>query len=169
MENGVGTRPGCLFCNGTVDMVLEPVRGVVGLGIGAPEYLSIAGHQDCLGTYQPSPSYTANCLPSIKPSRCTSQAWTELGQKYDGEKCPDSRQPKQIAVTLPAVIGRNSMGQATPVTLPAIVIDREGDKLDPCLARRPPTEKGPCGDFTEKIFLLPFFHFRCDFTNFFFY
>ena len=219
MENGVGTRPGCLFCNGTVDMVLEPVRGVVGLGIGAPEYLSIAGHQDCLGTYQPSPSYTANCLPSIKPSRCTSQAWTELGQKfngqicptlsqsvrlgapeylsivghqdclqtyqpspsytanclpsnkpsrctsqawtelgqkYDGEKCPDSRQPKQIAVTLPAVIGRNSMGQATPVTLPAIVIDREGDKLDPCLARRPPTEKGPCGDFTEFFFYYRF-------------
>ena len=108
------------------------------------------GHQDCLQTYQPSPSYTANCLPSNKPSRCTPQAWTELGQKYDGEKCPDSRQPKQIAVTLPAVIGRNSMGQATPVTLPAIVIDREGDNLDPCLARRPPPEKGPCEPYLTR-------------------
>ena len=26
------------------------------IGLGAPEYLSIAGHEDCLGTYQPSPS-----------------------------------------------------------------------------------------------------------------
>ena len=94
VENGVGTRPGCVFCNGSVDVVLEPVRGVV--GIGAPEYLSIAGHQDCLGTYQPSPSYTANCLPSIKPSRCTSQAWTELGQKFNGQICPTLSQSVRL-------------------------------------------------------------------------
>ena len=58
--------------------------------MGAPEYLSIAGHEDCLGTYQPSPSstYTAVCLPSTRPSACIPPAWVKLQEKFDGENCP---------------------------------------------------------------------------------
>ena len=35
------------------------------IGLGAPEYLSIAGHEDCLGTYQPSPSSSYSGMQSI--------------------------------------------------------------------------------------------------------
>ena len=35
------------------------------IGLGAPEYLSIAGHEDCLGTYQPSPSSSYTGMQSI--------------------------------------------------------------------------------------------------------
>ena len=88
VNNGIGSRPGCVFCDGNHDIVLEPELPVIGLG--APEYLSIEGHEDCLGTYNPSPSYTAKCLPSTRPDRCIPPAWEELQQKYDGEKCPIS-------------------------------------------------------------------------------
>jgi len=88
VNNGTGSRPGCVFCDGNHDIVLEPELPVIGLG--APEYLSIEGHEDCLGTYNPSPSYTAKCLPSTRPDRCIPPAWEELQQKYDGEKCPIS-------------------------------------------------------------------------------
>ena len=87
VNNGTGSRPGCVFCDGNHDIVLEPELPVIGLG--APEYLSIEGHEDCLGTYNPSPSYTAKCLPSTRPDRCIPPAWEELQQKYHGAKCPE--------------------------------------------------------------------------------
>merc|ERR1719210_189485 len=87
VNNGIGSRPGCVFCDGNHDIVLEPELPIIGLE--APEYLSIEGHEDCLGTYNPSPSYTAKCLPSTRPDRCIPPAWQELQQKYDGKKCPE--------------------------------------------------------------------------------
>ena len=91
VNNGIASRPGCVFCNGSHDIVLEPEEPVIG-GIGGlpPAYLSIRGHEDCLDLYSPSPVSTAYCLPSTKPSNCLLPAWTELQQKFDGEKCPIS-------------------------------------------------------------------------------
>ena len=89
VNNGIASRPGCVFCNGNHDIVLEPEEPVIG-GIGGlpPAYLSIRGHEDCLDLYSPSPVSTAYCLPSTKPSNCLPPAWTELQQKFDGENCP---------------------------------------------------------------------------------
>merc|ERR1711936_910476 len=62
---------------------------VQGTPLGAPEFLSIDGHEDCLGKYSPSPVSTAVCLPSSRPDQCIPPAWTELQQKFNGENCPE--------------------------------------------------------------------------------
>jgi len=64
-----------------------PVIG--GIGGLPPAYLSIDGHEDCLGEYSPSPVSTAVCLPSSRPDQCIPPAWTELQQKFNGENCPE--------------------------------------------------------------------------------
>ena len=47
------------------------------------------GHEDCLNTYQPSPtSLNAKCLPSTKPENCIPPAWEKLQEIFNGEKCP---------------------------------------------------------------------------------
>ena len=38
-------------------------------GVGAPEYLSIAGHENCLGENQED-GFTSSCIPAIKPLDC---------------------------------------------------------------------------------------------------
>ena len=52
-----------------------------------PAYLSIEGHEDCLGEYSPSPVSTAVCLPSTRPSDCQRRAWFELKGKL--VNCPE--------------------------------------------------------------------------------
>ena len=44
-------------------------------GVGAPEYLSVAGHENCLGENQED-GFTSSCVPAIKPSDC------EVWKKY---------------------------------------------------------------------------------------
>merc|ERR1711936_1204018 len=61
---------------------------VQGTPLGAPEYLSIEGHEDCLGTLDQG-SFEGSCLPSTRPPACIPPAWTELQQKFDGENCPE--------------------------------------------------------------------------------
>lgn len=38
-------------------------------GVGAPEYLSIAGHESCLDENQED-GFTSSCIPAVKPSNC---------------------------------------------------------------------------------------------------
>ena len=52
-----------------------------------PAYLSIDGHEDCLGEYSPSPVSTAVCLPSTRPSDCQRRAWFQLQGKL--LNCPE--------------------------------------------------------------------------------
>ena len=41
-------------------------------GVGAPEYLSIAGHENCLDENQED-GFTSSCIPAVKPSNCEVQ------------------------------------------------------------------------------------------------
>ena len=56
VSNGVANRPGCTFCNGVTDQVLQIPSDGQGSSLGVratpPEYLSIPGHEDCLGSYR---------------------------------------------------------------------------------------------------------------------
>ena len=56
--------------------------------LGAPEYLSIEGHEDCLGTVDKG-SFEASCLPSTRPDICIPPAWDLLQDAWDGENCLD--------------------------------------------------------------------------------
>ena len=109
-SNGIAKRPGCVFCNGVIDEVLEPQRvSIGGIGGAPPAYLSVPGHEDCLGTYNPSPSFTAKCLPSLKPSACSDDSWNSIKDVFVGEDCPNDRQIQ------PASIG--GLGGAPPAYL----------------------------------------------------
>ena len=61
---------------------------MMGFGLGAPEYLSVPNHMECLGTYNPSPSYTAKCLPTNQPTDCPDASWAKIKQVFDGDNCP---------------------------------------------------------------------------------
>ena len=73
-------------------------------GLKPPEYLSVIGHEDCLGTFQPSgSSYYAKCLPLSRPENCIPLAWDKLQEKFDGKKCPENsnfglQPPKYLSV-----------------------------------------------------------------------
>ena len=84
-----GVNPNPNFVDYVIPPEDETLDDIAIIGIGAPEYLSIVGHENCLGTYKPSPSYSAKCLPSIKPYWCVQKAWEELQQKYHGAQCPE--------------------------------------------------------------------------------
>ena len=58
------------------------------IGMAAPKYLSVEGHENCLGQYNPTPSYTAKCLPSSKPDGCSNASWQELKNVFNGQDCP---------------------------------------------------------------------------------
>ena len=88
VTNGIAKRPGCVFCNGAIDDVIEPEPSI---GLGAPEYLSVSGFENCLGNYNPSPSYTARCLPLNKPSQCSDNSWQKIKTVFNGAKCPELR------------------------------------------------------------------------------
>merc|ERR1711963_130828 len=57
--------------------------------VGAPEYLSVLGHEDCLSTYSPAPGRTEKCIPKSIPDLCIPPAWDELQIVFDGKICPD--------------------------------------------------------------------------------
>lgn len=50
-----------------------------------PKYLSIEGHQDCLGVHE-SGSYKSYCLPTQQPDYCSEEAWAALQVKRLGPK-----------------------------------------------------------------------------------
>ena len=58
------------------------------IGMAAPKYLSVEGHENCLGEYNPTLSYTAKCLPSSKPDGCSDASWQELNNVFNGQDCP---------------------------------------------------------------------------------
>ena len=59
------------------------------IGLGAPGYLSVLGHEDCLDTYSPAPGRTEKCMPKSRPDICIPPAWDKLQEVFDGEVCPD--------------------------------------------------------------------------------
>ena len=75
------------------------------VGLAAPEYLSIAGHQDCLDTYKPSPTYSAKCLPLSKPQDCSLTAWDQMQRLFVGETCPEyqgwKNSPARVGLAAP--------------------------------------------------------------------
>ena len=81
-------------------------RQVLGGGlVGAlpPKYLSVEGHQKCLGSHQASESHRAVCIPATKPGDCNDDAWTELKNVFEGDVCRGGRDdhvnfPKQPPV-----------------------------------------------------------------------
>ena len=70
------------------------------IGSLAPEYLSIPGYQDCLGIYNPSPSYKAKCLPKYRPSKCVNSVWKEIQSVFIGENCPEIGTEENFDTTL---------------------------------------------------------------------
>ena len=60
----------------------------IGIAGTPPAYLSVNGHENCLGTYEDGPA-TLKCLPVDKPSACTNVAWNELINVWEGEECPE--------------------------------------------------------------------------------
>ena len=58
---------------------------------GAPAYLSIEGHEFCLGTYRASETHTEKCLPREKLEDCDDSAWEALPKVFTGIKCPNSK------------------------------------------------------------------------------
>ena len=66
-------------------------NGSPSLGIAAPEYLSVPGHEDCLDSFNPSSSFSTKCIPSIKPGKCSQRSWQELKSKKGSLKfCPNA-------------------------------------------------------------------------------
>jgi len=66
------------------------VLAVLGGQTTAPEYLSVHGFENCLGTKQVG-SATLKCMPPTPGPTCDQAAWQELQTKFTGEKCPVSQ------------------------------------------------------------------------------
>ena len=66
-----------------------------------PPYLTMSGHQDCLGKQSSSGSHDEVCLPASKPSACTDQAWQELSNVFVGSQCTNLRSMLGGASSLP--------------------------------------------------------------------
>jgi len=94
VSNGVANRPGCTFCNGVTDQVVQIPSDGQGSSLGVratpPEYLSIPGHEDCFGSYRSSSSLTLTCLPRTRPERCIPPVWDRILQVFDGDRCPSN-------------------------------------------------------------------------------
>ena len=52
-----------------------------------PAYLSIDGHEICLGKSTSSGGHQEVCLPREQPVNCTRLAWLGLQQKFEGKDC----------------------------------------------------------------------------------
>jgi hypothetical protein len=68
------------------------VAGSPQTGLAGPEYLSIDGHRDCLGSFQPNVPITTEwfyCMPKAKPKQCEEWEWEALKEKFTGEDCPE--------------------------------------------------------------------------------
>ena len=59
------------------------------VGLGAPEYLSVLGHEDCLDTYSPAPGRLETCMPKSIPDDCIPPAWEKLKEVFTGVECPE--------------------------------------------------------------------------------
>ena len=84
------------------DNLLTIIGGSGGL---PPTYLSVIGHEDCLGSYEVGP-VRIKCLPKDKPSTCSNVIWKELNKVWEGNKCPyDNDESYDEALDRPKNIG----------------------------------------------------------------
>ena len=74
----------------TGDRCLEQQRQSrqLSLSVLPPMYLSVQGHEACLGTYSPSSTHSEKCLPVSKPAACSDSAWNDLTDVFEGIRCP---------------------------------------------------------------------------------
>ena len=61
-----------------------------GVQLGAPAYLTVEGHRDCLGSKRAGSSFVL-CMPSVRPAICMDESWHRLKSVFEGERCsPES-------------------------------------------------------------------------------
>ena len=68
-----------------------PEEIIGGIGGTPPAYLSVEGHEDCLGSYDAAPA-RVKCLPSDKPAACKTDAWQTLVIVFEGDECPNEEE-----------------------------------------------------------------------------
>ena len=54
-----------------------------------PTYLTIPGHEMCLGTYRPNRACIHICIPMTKPSACNESDWEQLLEIFVGKVCSE--------------------------------------------------------------------------------
>ena len=54
----------------------------------APAYLSIEGHENCLGSHS-NRQYNVKCLPKTRPSNCSDEIWERVQDSFTGIPCPE--------------------------------------------------------------------------------
>ena len=116
-------------------------------GLGPPKYLSVLGHENCLGTYNPTPNYKAKCLPSAKPLACIDDSWKILNHVFDGEDCPVMT-PEMAPERFPGPeMNINLVSKMQHTCLATLIIELPDDSI-PCLpVIQPPT----CSDSDWEI------------------
>ena len=79
-------------------------RIITSLGFVAPPYLSIEGHEKCLGTHS-NGQYSVKCLPDNKPSNCSADIWDRVKDSFVGIPCPKSVNLLGVGGLPPAYLG----------------------------------------------------------------
>ena len=97
----------------------------------APEYLSIKGHEDCLGTLDKGSLKGARCQPSTRPNLCIPHTWNLLKENFFADICPDEAiigNPRHSIKWIRGheyclgTVHKDSMHQCLPSTRPDLCI-----------------------------------------------
>ena len=85
----------------------KPIKKKITARAVQPSYLTIEGHQQCLGEFQASETHTEKCLPLQKPLECEQNVWEQVNDEFRGSNCPQQELIGGLAGLPPAYLTVN--------------------------------------------------------------